>query len=55
MTIDNTEDLVINTTHRWNTFCRKKAGDGRICSLYSPHVGLCKPKHGTENDRFEGH
>jgi len=52
-TIDNTEDLVINTNHRWSAYCHKKSADGIKCSLYTPHEGLCKPKHGTEADRFE--
>ena len=54
-TIDNTEDLVINTTHRYNVYCHLVSEDGtKKCSLYSPHEGLCKPKHGVEADRFEG-
>lgn len=51
---DNTEDLVINTSHRYNHYCRKVSKDGlKTCSLYSPHEGLCKPQHGTEADRFD--
>ena len=45
-------DEQINTTHRYNHYYRKVAKDGRTCSLYHPHVGKHKPKHGTENDRF---
>lgn len=52
MADDNTEDLVINTTHRYNTYCHAVAKDGRRCSLYSPHEGKHKPKHGVESDRF---
>lgn len=54
--MDNTEDLAINTSHRHNTYCHKvKKDDPTVrCSLYSPHIGLCKPKHGIEADRFEG-
>lgn len=54
-TIDNTEDLVINTSHRHNVYCHLVSEDGtQRCSLYSPHEGLCKPKHGLESDRFVG-
>lgn len=52
MTLDNTEDLVINTTTRWQHNCHAVSKDGRKCSLYSPHEGLHKPAHGTEADRF---
>ena len=52
--IDPLTDEVVNTTQRYHTYCRKVADDGRVCSLYSPHVGLCKPKHGTESDHFVG-
>lgn len=53
--LDNTEELAINTSHRHNVYCHKVSHDGtKKCSLYSPHEGLCKPKHGVENDRFEG-
>lgn len=49
------EPITINTTQRYNHYCRKKNADGsKTCSLYAPHEGLCKPKHGTENDRFQG-
>lgn len=50
---DNTEDLAINTTVRHNTYCHETAKDGRKCSLYFPHYGKHKPKHGIEADRFE--
>lgn len=54
--LDNTEDLVINTTHRHGRYCRLVSENGeKRCSLYSPHEGLCKPKHGLERDRFVGH
>lgn len=53
--IDNTEDLVVNTSHRHSSYCRKVSKDRtKKCSLYTPHEGLCKPNHGTENDRFQG-
>lgn len=53
--MDNTEDLTINTTHRHNVYCHLVSEDGtKKCSLYSPHEGLCKPKHGVESDRFRG-
>lgn len=53
--MDETEDLVINTTHRHSVYCHKVSSDGtKKCSLYNPHIGLCKPKHGIESDRFEG-
>lgn len=53
---DNTEDLVINTQHRYGHYCRLVSEDGsKKCSLYAPHEGLCKPKHGTETDRFVGY
>lgn len=47
---DRDED--INTTRRYNHYCHKVAKDGRKCSLYSPHEGKHKPKHGVEKDRF---
>ena len=51
---DNTEDLVINAQHRYNNYCHKTSKDGtKKCSLYAPHEGLCKPKHGIEADRFD--
>lgn len=38
-----TEDEKINTTGRWNHYCRKKRkSTGAICSLYSPHES---PQH----------
>lgn len=47
---DNTEDLVINTTHRYSHYCHKKRkSDGVACSLYSPHVGDHKTKHLAES------
>lgn len=53
--LDETEDLVVNTTHRHAVYCHKVSKDGtKRCSLYNPHFGLCKPKHGVEKDRFEG-
>lgn len=53
--LDNTEELTVNTSHRHNVYCQKVSADGtQRCSLYSPHEGLCKPKHGVESDRFEG-
>lgn len=45
-------DEVINTTHRYNRYCRAEHPDGRKCSLYSPHEGKHKPKQGTERDRW---
>ncbi len=30
-------DEEVNTTHRWNSYCRATAKDGRVCSLYSDH------------------
>lgn len=50
---DPLADEEINTTHRYNHYCRAVSSDGRTCSLYAPHEGKHKPKHGTENDRFE--
>ena len=38
---------------RHNTYCHETAKDGRKCSLYFPHYGKHKPKHGIEADRFE--
>lgn len=53
--LDRTEELV-NTTHRHSAYCHKVSEDGtKKCSLYAPHEGLCKPKHGRQEDRFEGH
>lgn len=53
--LDHTEDLTINTSHRHNVYCHLVSEDGtKKCSLYSPHEGLCKPKHGVEKDRFQG-
>lgn len=53
--LDRTEDLSINTTHRHSNYCRLVSEDGtKQCSLYSPHEGLCMPKHGIESDRFVG-
>lgn len=50
-----TADTKINTTERFDSYCRKTSEDGsKICSLYTGHHGLCKPKHGTEKDRFSG-
>jgi hypothetical protein len=47
---DNTEDLVINTTHRYGHFCPKKRKiDNAKCSLYSPHEGDHKTKHLAES------
>ena len=43
----------INTTHRYDHYCRAEASDGRVCSLYSPHFGKHKPKLGLESDRFD--
>lgn len=40
----------INTTQRWNAYCRAKAEDGRVCSLYSDHFG----KHKKLGDDIEG-
>lgn len=42
----------INTKHRHDQYCRETAQDGRVCSLYSPHEGKHKPKHGLEADRW---
>lgn len=50
-----TDDMVgveVNTTTRYNNYCRKVSKDGRACSLYSPHEGLHKSKNGLEKDRF---
>ncbi|QCG77557.1 hypothetical protein SEA_DIZZYRUDY_61 [Microbacterium phage DizzyRudy] len=47
------ETPTINTTQRHNRYCRAEASDGRVCSLYDPHFGKHKPKHGTEADRFD--
>lgn len=53
--LDHTETLGVNTTHRHSVYCHLISEDGtKKCSLYSPHEGLCKPKHGLESDRFEG-
>lgn len=53
--LDNTEELTVNTTHRYNRYCHKVSRDGtKKCSLYYPHDGLCKPNHGVDKDRFEG-
>lgn len=53
--LDNTEYVGINTTRRHSAYCNKVSEDGsKRCSLYTPHEGLCKPKHGIESDRFEG-
>ncbi|AWN03302.1 hypothetical protein PBI_CAMILLE_56 [Microbacterium phage Camille] len=46
------EPIEINTTKRWNHYCRAEASDGRVCCLYAPHEGKHKPKHGTESDRW---
>ena len=46
------EEQTINTTHRHDVYCRAEAKDGRVCSLYSPHMGGHKPKHGLESDRW---
>ena len=48
---DNTEDLVINTTHRYNHYCQaRRKSDGAKCSLYSPHEStLHKTKHLAES------
>lgn len=35
----------VNTTTRFHSYCRAKAEDGRICSLYSQHYGKHKEKH----------
>ena len=43
----------VNTTTRWNEFCRKVAKDGRVCNLYSDHIGKHKPNNGLEADRWE--
>ncbi len=43
---------LVNTTTRHHAYCREKASDGRVCSLYDPHPGTHKPSHGTEKDRF---
>lgn len=48
-----TDGTTVNTTTRWSHHCREEASDGRVCSLYHPHDGTHKPKHGTEKDRFE--
>lgn len=45
------EDPVVKK-ERYNHYCREVAKDGRVCSLYSPHEGGHKPKHGTEADRW---
>lgn len=34
-------------------YCKEVAKDGRKCSLYLDHYGKHKPKHGTEQDRWE--
>jgi len=48
------EDEQINTTTRYNHYCRATASDGRVCSLYTPHEGVKhKPRHGIEADRWE--
>lgn len=53
--LDNTEELAVNTSRRYNIYCHKVSEDGaKKCSLYSPHEGLCLPAHGVEKDRFEG-
>lgn len=46
-------DAETNTNKRWSVYCRAVAKDGRRCSLYSPHEGKHKPKHGLESDRFD--
>lgn len=43
----------VNTKTRYNHYCRAVAKDGRICSLYGPHEGKHKPRHGLEQDRWE--
>ena len=45
-------DEVINTTKRYNHYFHAVAKDGRKCSLYTPHEGKHKPKHGVEKGRF---
>lgn len=49
----DTAEAEVNTTKRHDAYCRKTSKDGRVCSLYEPHEGDCKPKHGTEADRFK--
>jgi len=44
---------MINTTKRWNEYCRAVAKDGRVCSLYSTHPDGHLPKNGLEQDRWE--
>lgn len=31
-------DEKVNTTQRYNHYCRAVAKDGRVCSLYAPHA-----------------
>ena len=50
--LNDDRDEVVNTTHRYNHYCRAISKDGRKCSLYSPHEGRHKPKYGTEKDRL---
>ena len=51
----DTDASEVNTTRRYSHYCTKKSEDGtKKCSLYAPHEGLCKPKHGVDKDRFVG-
>lgn len=51
--LDGMIDEDVNTTRRHSKYCREVAKDGRMCSLYYPHDGKHKPRHGIESDRFE--
>lgn len=46
------DEVEVNTSRRWSRYCREEHADGRKCSLYFPHEGKHKPKHGTEADRW---
>lgn len=51
--MDDLDDLEVNIKHRWNHYCRAvNPKNQQICSLYNPHEGGHKPKHGTEADRW---
>jgi hypothetical protein len=47
------EDREINTTTRWNRYCRASAKDGRVCDMYSEHEGKHRPHGGNEEARWE--
>lgn len=44
----------INTTHRWNHYCKAVSEEGEKCFMYTPHEGLHTTNHMKKRFNDEG-